>query len=341
MDAMLDVQKRLLPDLIQIMQKRYQILRYIKLMEPVGRRSLSQSLGITERVLRSEIQFLKEQDLLLITNAGMILTKEGKIILDKLEHLMRDITGVKDLEKQLVRILGIRECIIVSGNSDESPWAKSELGRACVNKIKEHLLPDNIIAVTGGTTMATIADSMNKRFSNTNITFVPARGGIGEDVKNQANTISARMAENTDSQHMVLYVPDQVSEEVYDSIIHEPTIWNVLMEIKSANMLIHGIGDAMTMADRRKTTGVEREKILSGRAVAEAFGYYFNEQGEIVHRVQTIGLQLSDLQNIKSIFAVAGGSSKVKAIKAYMKVAPQHTILITDEAVARAIIKES
>jgi central glycolytic genes regulator len=77
----------------------------------------------------------------------------------------------------------------------------------------------------------------------------------------------------------------------------------------------------------------------SSKAVGEAFGYYFNEQGEIVHKVLTIGLQLEDLVDIPNVIAVAGGSSKAKAIKAYLKQAPASTILITDEGAARKLLK--
>lgn len=55
--------KKLLPDLLPVMQTRMQILQYIRLMQPIGRRNLSASLGMTERVLRSEVQVLKEQNL--------------------------------------------------------------------------------------------------------------------------------------------------------------------------------------------------------------------------------------------------------------------------------------
>lgn len=33
------------------------------------------------------------------------------------------------------------------------------------------------------------------------------------------------------------------------------------------------------------------QKIKANKAVGEAFGYYFDENGEVVHQVQTIGLQ--------------------------------------------------
>ena len=72
------------------------------------------------------------------------------------------------------------------------------------------------------------------------------------------------------------------------------------------------------------------------QAVGEAFGYYFDAQGQIVHKVKTIGLQLEDLENKDFIFAVAGGQSKGEAIKAYLSIAPENTVLITDEAAAKS-----
>lgn len=340
MKSLIEVQKRIIPDLLQTMQKRYQILHNIFLMQPVGRRSLSQSLGLTERVLRREIDFLKEQKLIHVTNTGMRLTDEGNIILSKLEDMMRDILGFADLETQLKRLFNIKDVMVVSGDSDASPRVKFELGRACVKKMKCYLKEKNIIAVTGGTTIAAVAEALTPDFRDHQIVFVPARGGIGEDVKNQANTICAKMAEKSGAHHRVLYIPEQVSEEIYDSVIQEPSIKEVLNLIKSANIVIHGIGDALAMAERRKTKKEILDKIVQGKAVGEAFGYYFNEDGEIIHKIQTIGMQLKDLKHIPIIFAVAGGNTKVKAIKAYMKIAPPNTILITDEAVANELLKK-
>ena len=340
MDSLIDIQKRLIPDLLTVMQKRYHILKYIGLMEPVGRRSLAVSLDLTERVLRSEVEFLKSQNLISIANTGMNLTSEGKDILEKLDQMMRDITGVAALEQELQRKLGIQRAIVVSGDSDESPWVKKELGRAAAVRMKTCLGEENIIAVTGGSTMAAVAEMLTPEFVGRNCLFVPARGGIGENVKNQANTICATMADFTASRHQVLYVPEQVSEEIYESFIKEPEINEVLSLIQSANMVLHGIGDAITMAERRKTSETNLEKLQSAGAVGEAFGYYFNEVGDVVHKVQTIGLQLEDLPSIANVLAVAGGASKAKAIAAYMKQAPEATILITDEGAARQLIHE-
>lgn len=339
MKSIINVQKRLIPDLVEIMQKRYRILRYIEIMQPVGRRSLSQSLQITERVLRSETDFLKDQDLIAISTSGMRLTEEGKIILDQLEPIMKEFSSAPELEKQLAVALNLQSCNVVSGNADESDWVKSELGRACVSRLKEVINEGQIISVTGGSTMNAVAEAFTEKLNKENLLFVPARGGIGADIKDQANTICQKMANKAGGNYMVLYSPDQVTKEFYETFIQESSIREVLMKIKSADIVIHGIGDAMTMARRRMTSEEDMQKLVQEKAVAEAFGYYFDENGRIVHKVQTVGLQLEDLKNIPHIFAVAGGASKAKAIKAYMKIAPKNTVLITDEAVTNEILK--
>jgi len=339
MKSIINVQKRLIPDLVEIMQKRYRILRYIEIMQPVGRRSLSQSLQITERVLRSETDFLKDQDLIAISTSGMRLTEEGKIILDQLEPIMKEFSSAPELEKQLAIALNLQSCNVVSGNTDESDWVKSELGRACVSRLKEIIKEGQVISVTGGSTMNAVAEAFTERLNKENLLFVPARGGIGADIKDQANTICQKMANKAGGNYMVLYSPDQVTKEFYETFIQESSIREVLMKIKSADIVIHGIGDAMTMARRRMTSEEDMQKLVQEKAVAEAFGYYFDENGRIVHKVQTVGLQLEDLQNIPHIFAVAGGASKAKAIKAYMKIAPKNTVLITDEAVTNELLK--
>jgi central glycolytic genes regulator len=339
MDSLWELQRKLLPDLVVVMQKRYEILQYIRLMQPIGRRSLSTNLGISERILTSELEFLKDQNLIYVSVTGMTLTKEGRVLLFQLEHFMKEALGLKVLEEKVKEKLNLKQVIVVSGDSDASPWVKKELGRACVSAMKERFNDiQNIISVTGGTTLAAVAEMMNVDNRETRLLFVPARGGIGENVENQANMICAKMAEKSFGEYRMLHVPDQVSSEIYQSIIEEPSIKEVIHLIQSSSMVVHGIGDAMLMAEKRKTHPHDISVILKGNAVAEAFGYYFNENGDVVHHVRTIGLQLNDVKKMDHVISVAGGSSKAKAIKAYLKQA-NDGLLITDEGAARELIK--
>ncbi|WP_223701361.1 sugar-binding transcriptional regulator [Sutcliffiella deserti] len=339
MKKIMEVQKKLLPDLLSVMQKRYEILRYIRLMQPIGRRSLSGSLGLSERVLRSEVDFLKKQNLLNVSVAGMTLTPEGEALTKELEEIMKEVSGLTVLEAGIEEKLGISKVVVVPGDSDQSPWVKKEMGRACVNTMRRRFHEQNIIAVAGGTTVSCVAEMMTPDAKNRNLLFVPARGGLGEKVQNQSNSICASMAEKASGDYRLLHIPDQLSHESYQSMIAEPSIKEVISLIKNSSMVIHGIGDAKMMAERRKTAPEDMVKIESGLAVAEAFGYYFDQSGAVVHKVQTVGMQLADLEKIECVIAVAGGASKAKAIRAYLKKAP-HTILITDEGAAKELIRE-
>ena len=340
MSTLLDIQKKLLPDLLEVMQKRFHILRHIRYMQPVGRRNLAVSLGLTERVLRSEVEFLHKQNLITIHSSGMSLTDEGTDTLEQLKCVMRELAGIDTLEKQLQERLKVKQVIVVSGNSDASPMVKDALGKEAAICMKKKISGENIIAVTGGTTMAAIADMLNPIPESKDLLFVPARGGLGEDVGNQANTIVAKMAEKMKASYRLLHVPDQLSDESYATMMKEPAIKEVMSLISAADIVLHGIGVASVMAKRRDTPEEVLRKIEDHFAVGEAFGYYFDEHGEIVHKVQTVGIQLEQITDAREIIAVAGGKSKAKAIRAYMnQIAPGHTTLITDEAAANELLK--
>lgn len=339
MRKLIDLQKKLIPELMEVLRLRYRILRFIRLMQPIGRRTLATNLPLTERVLRSEVTFLKEQGLIEVNVAGMSLTEEGTELINQLEEMMKELLDLHTLEKNLQQMLNIKDVIIVPGNSDEHSWVKEELGRATVTFIKTKLLQEgNIIAVTGGTTIASVANMMDTNEALGNTLFLPARGGLGEHVENQANTICSTMAQKAGGEYKLFHVPDELSKDAYRSMIQEPSIKKILDLICSANMVIHGIGDAEMMAKRRGSSEELLKKLQDQGAVAEAFGYYFNRSGDIIHKVQTIGLKLEDLENIHHTIAVAGGASKADAIYAFMKYGPSE-VLITDEGAATAILK--
>ncbi len=339
MQTLLEVQRKLLPDFVRTMQKRYNILRYIKTMEPVGRRTLADNLHLTERTLRSEVDFLKEINLLEVHKAGMRLTTEGREIVEKLDEIMREVIGIDAMEQTLEKLLGMDEVIIVPGDCDVSPWVKRELGKACALRMKQEWGQRRTIACTGGSTMSAVGDALVPDENSKHILFVPARGGIGETAQNQANTIVEKMAEKIQAAYKVLYVPDQLSDEAYASIMKEPSLQEVISDIKAADMVVHGIGEALVMAERRHSDPELLKQLAEKHAVGEALGYYFNENGEIVQKVSTVGIQLEDLSPDKRVIAVAGGKHKAKAIQSYMKRAHSSTVLITDEAAAQELIQ--
>ncbi|AVK64554.1 SorC family transcriptional regulator [Lactobacillus sp. CBA3606] len=330
------------PDMVEMLSHRYLVLRTINWMAPVGRRLLAQTLEVSERTLRTETDTLRKLDLIVTDKAGMQLTQPGKDVLLGLSQFMDELMGIRQKERQLAQRFNLKRCIIVSGDSDRQLKVIGTMGEE-VNQLLQRLLPEgnNIIAVMGGHTMEHVANHLSSKLaSKRDLLFVPARGGVGESVAIQANTIASQMAQHTGGKFRSLFVPEQVSERTYEPLLKEPSIQEVLGIIRQANVVIHSVGDAVSMAHRRNMSE-DQIKVLRGRhAVGEAFGYFFDKDGNVVYRIPRIGLQIGELVNMEIILAVAGGASKATAIEAYMKIAPKKTCLITDEGAANLILKK-
>ncbi|SEO48765.1 central glycolytic genes regulator [Amphibacillus marinus] len=338
MSELINLQKLLCPDLLKTMQRRYKILHTIQLLEPIGRRGLSEQVALKERVVRSELDYLAQQGMIVVSAKGVLLTATGLEVITKLTPYLDDLSGFQAIEEKIKQTLKLDHVIITPGDSDQHDWVKQDLGLRAVEFLQLQLQSNQTIAVTGGTTMATAAAMMRPSIHSNGCVFVPARGGLGERVENQANTICAEMAKKMKGDYRMLYVPDPLSEETYHSIIQEPAVKDILHMINQASIVMHGIGDAFTMARRRKATAHVLDKLKSGKAVSEAFGYYFNRSGEVVYKVRTVGMQLEELSNIRTVIAIAGGKSKAEAIDSYLRQGKSN-VLITDEAAAKALIK--
>jgi central glycolytic genes regulator len=339
MREVLDIQKQLIPELIDLLKRRYTVLNHILLMGTAGRRTLAASLDMSERVLRAETDFLKEQGLLRIDSSGMTISLAGEELLMSMEHMVKDLFGLSEMEAQLCQRFGLLSAMVVPGDSDISPFAKKELGRAGARALRKHVAKDDIVAVTGGSTMAEVANGLKATTDLKGVRFVPARGGLGESVEYQANTIASAMAKKVGGQYRMLHVPDFLSEDAYMSLIDEPNVREIVTVIRQSRIVIHGIGDAVRMAQRRKLDESTIEDLKKDGALAEAFGYYFNREGHVVHKMHTVGLRLEDIQQTDTVIAVAGGRSKGEAIKAIMKFGHED-ILVTDEAAAKIILAE-
>ncbi|GAA0744615.1 sugar-binding transcriptional regulator [Clostridium oceanicum] len=338
MQQLLKLQQKVVPEMLKLLEKRYNILRTIYYKQPIGRRALANDIGIGERVVRTEVSFLKNQNLIDIDTSGMTVTKEGEIITDSLKEFIKELRGLKEIENIIKNKLKLKQVIVVPGDLDEDKTVKSELGRVTGNYIKNILKDDSILAITGGSTIKEVVDNA-PRFSNfKNLVVVPARGGIGRKVEIQANTLVAKLAEKINANYKLMHVPDNLSEEALKAIMKENEIKKVLDIIHKANILVYGIGIADVMARRRGVSKSEIDFIREKEGVGEAFGYYFNMEGEVVYSNPTIGIKRENISNVDTIIAVTGGKSKGKAIVA-AEIKNKNSVLITDEGAAREIVK--
>lgn len=337
--SLTEAQLKMLPEMAESLQIRYRILQMVQMLGPIGRRSLAESLSLPEREVRKETDLLREQTLMDVSRSGMTITELGVQVLEKLKPLVYEWSGISDLETQLQKLLGIKKVIIVDGNLDLEPSVKTLMGVEAVTQLEQYAKPQDIVAVTGGSTVAAVSNAVQKSNRLKDLTFIAARGGMGVEVQMQANTIASNFAMNSGNDYRTLYLPEHLSEAAYNAMKEEPMVQEMLGLYEKTSIVIHGIGSADEMSGRRKSSEAERQALQKSGAVGEAFGYYFDEKGKVVQRIRTVGLQLEQVKNCPTILAIAGGTKKAKAILSYFKNAAKQTIFITDMAAAQQMFK--
>lgn len=338
LQEILELQKKIVPELVNTLEKRYNVLRTIYHNQPIGRRILADKLNVGERTVRTEIGFLKEQGLIEINTPGMTVTSDGEEIIQKLKDFIHETKGLSDQEEKLKSLLNLKKVIIVPGNVEENPLVLKDLGKACANYVKEVLEDNSIIALTGGSTLKEVVEAFPKITNVSNVQVVPARGGMGKKVETQANTLAASLAKKLNATYKMLHISENLSLDIIDTLLKEEAVKAVIDTIHKADILIYGIGNALQMARKRGVPQKEIDNLINNGAIGEAFGCYFNKDSQIISETTAIGIKINEARKIKTHIAVAGGKNKVESIIS-TEFNDIDGVLVTDEAAASGILK--
>ena len=333
--------QQLVPEFSSIFIQRYRILQLICLTGPVGRRTIQDNLNLTERTVRNELTLFTNQGLIEVTQKGVLCTEKGYKAMHDLKTLFHDFSGLTNKEKQLAKKLGIQKVVIVPGDMDLDQGIKQLIGQEAVEELIRFTKKNYKIAITGGSTVASLLPYLSPIKPLNEVTFVAARGSFGSEMHYQANTLVSQFAANTGAQFRTLFLPENLSQTAYEAIVQEPMVKEVIEMYEQMDIVIHGIGTAQEMATRRATSDHVVKLLHEKKAIGEAFGYYFDENGQLIYRINTIGLQFEQMKKSKQIIAVAGGSLKAKAIYAYFKNEIPNVTLITDEGAANNILNDN
>lgn len=187
--------------------------------------------------------------------------------------------------------------------------------------------------------MRDLANSVKVEKAYSKITVLPTRGSVGLDLDLQANSIAALLAKNLGSKVEYLYVPDRLEGKAKEALVEIPDIKNTLIDLKKADKTFISFGRADVMAKRRGMSDKEIDELLKNGAVSEAFGYYFDIDGNVVMKLNTVGIDLDIYKNSKDAILVFSGKEKIDAFISINNVSNNYT-LITDEQSAREILEK-
>ncbi|MFK8242526.1 MULTISPECIES: sugar-binding domain-containing protein [unclassified Facklamia] len=343
MQDVFSIMQDIAPDLNEMLQVRCSILYQLQSThQAIGRKTLAQKVNLSERSLRTIIQLMKEQHLVEVGHSGIRLTSRGQEVAAVIADKMVSTNYLHELSAKLQSRLGLDGCMVVSGNVEQDTSVYAELSRAVEQVLNRYLkYGQNTIAVTGGETLAHVGEGLTQILSkDRELVFVPARGGVGGRFNIQSNMVGGLMAQKTGAQYVPLFIPDMMEELASKALLNDPAINQAVMLGKQADCLLVSVGSAKTMAERRELTSEQQQLLREQQAIGEAFGVFFNEQGNEVLRLPRIGIQIEELSQIPLVVTVVAGASKAEAVKGYCQLVQHHGWLICDEGVANMILNE-
>ena len=338
-DGYFTLMQQLAPDLAQEIELRALVLERIGALQPVGRRQLAARLNLPEREVRTVATLLKKHGLITLDAAGMCLTPAAESVLPMARRFSRDLKGLTRLETALAEQLGVDKVCVAAGNAETDPHVLGEVGRIAGTRLRGFLQTGCTLAVTGGSTIREVAFAVPQG-TPMNVMVVPARGGMGGALETQANTLACEIARRLGGHHRMMHLPDHLDEQALQEMRKLTEIDETLALLERADVVLHGVGRADDMTQRRQLPGPVSAEVLRKGAVAEAYGCYFDRRGRLVYSASTVAHNLGALKPDCAMIAVAAGARKAEAIAAVMK-NRRHAMLVTDEGAAKAILGET
>ncbi len=312
------------------------MMERIQAAEPIGRRSLAEALALPEREVRKAADALKAEGLITLNASGMQLTPAGRALMPEILALCQIFSGLQHLEAQLEEGLGLHEVNIVPGDSDADPHVLKALGQAVAGVVRRHVRDGMVLAVSGGSTMIAAARAMEPMAGG--LTVVPARGGFGSMAETQADVVASEMARRMNAACRLMHLPEGMDQETLSKAARLPGVADTLRMMRTADMIIFGVGRADETADKRGLDAGQKKLLARRKAVGEVLGDFISQEGKVVYRNATLSADLlADKPDATRIVA-AGGSRKAQAVLAAVRSHPPH-VLVVDEGAARSIIK--
>ena len=252
------------------------------------------------------------------------------------------------LERELEKLFNLQEVIVVpSSTLPESSLPNPEIGRAALKFMARILRDKDLVGVSMGSTLQSVARADFFVDGKVACTFVPVLGGVGESRPDlHSNYIAQEFAERFGGECVQLFAPALFSKRtLLEEFSKEKTILKVTNLFRKLDVLIMGIGSADSEHSTVLQTGyVDRCSLeIFGRrgAVGDIILRYFDVDGNTKpfddFNSRVAGINLSVLKKIPYRVGVAGGKNKIRAVAGAIN-GGYLTVLVTDIDCAQGLL---
>jgi DNA-binding transcriptional regulator LsrR (DeoR family) len=270
----------------------------------------------------------------------LIEAKNKQIVQVEITHPFYNLLSI---ENKLKEIYGLDDAVVVPTDAKGNNLRKDLAKEAAI--YLEHLLPRvQVLGVGMGVTLSYLPDFLSPNIkTKKDLKIISLLGNLLPDISANPYTIGNKIAEKLHAPFFSLWAPAKVdSIEEARAFKSQKWISLVLEMIKEVEYSMVGIGvlSKNNLMIRHKFLNEYEYSELSSKAVVgNILGRWYDATGKMVSEEISKKVIATDVKIKGKTIAVAGGPEKYNAILASLK-GKLVDILITDEKIARDLIKE-
>ena len=254
------------------------------------------------------------------------------------------LTGCVELERQLVQETGVRDAVVVPTPTDPDQIAVA-LGRATADYLARHLGETRVrgLGIGWGTTLReTIRHLHDGSFPEISINSM--MGGLTHGLELNTFEIASEFARRINGQCNYLAAPIYAgSPKSRDIILAQDVFRETFQRLATCDVALMSVGD-LSRRSLLIRYGLPRdvtvESLRASGAVGDIMGTFLDQRGvPIKHPLnrRVIATPVAMLRDIATVIVASGGLNKTAILAAVLR-AKLCSVLVTDEAAARAVL---
>ena len=255
-----------------------------------------------------------------------------------------------DLENALEQRFGLREAVIVeTTDHDNQSTVAQEVGAGAADYLLRVVQPHDRVVISWGGTLLGMVNALSakpQRQDLEDITIIQGLGGLMDpNHEAHASDLTRRLARFLGASAQLMPAPGVAgTRSARNALYNDPHVAQVLQKGRAATLAFMGIGaprpDSILLRQGTIVSLGEVTELMKGGAVGDINLRFFDERGQKVPSDlddRVIGLSLDEIKQIGHVVGVAGGSSKLAAIRGALEGKLIQT-LITDHVTAQHLL---
>jgi len=257
------------------------------------------------------------------------------------------VDSVDNLENEFYSNFSLDKVVIISSSKDDILARRRDTCRIVASDICKLIQPDDILSVSWGSTMDTLASTfatemiVNKKCDK----VVMLNGSIASEIySTKSSYIIEQFADFFSAEGYLLPVPMIVDTKKMADMLKADSHINYVMDFAvDSRIAVFGIGSASYESVLWKTGAYSKEdfdEVLSKGAVGDIVGRCFDMDGNSVSKMmddRIIGMDLETLKSKKIRIGIAVGNKKARAVIGALKGGVVNRLYI-DSVTAKEVI---